>query len=86
MSKVSNFIKAINGNANVATADDELKEHFSKVIGGVYVIANVKRGAWLTMRGPSGARVPVSANKRSALYAFVYGKIIIILVTDCNRY
>lgn len=31
MSKVSNFINAINGNANVAAADDELKEHFSKI-------------------------------------------------------
>jgi len=31
MSKVSNYVKALNGSANVAAADDELKEQFSKV-------------------------------------------------------
>jgi len=31
MSKVSNYVKALNGGANVTTADDELKEQFSKI-------------------------------------------------------
>lgn len=33
MSKVSNYVKALNGGANVTAADDELKEQFSKVTG-----------------------------------------------------
>ncbi|CAI6376926.1 unnamed protein product [Macrosiphum euphorbiae] len=31
MSKVSNYVKALNGSAKVAVADDELKEQFSKI-------------------------------------------------------
>ncbi|XP_026816207.1 plastin-3 [Rhopalosiphum maidis] len=31
MSKVSNYVKALNGGANVTAADDELKEQFSKI-------------------------------------------------------
>ncbi|XP_022160057.1 plastin-3 [Myzus persicae] len=31
MSKVSNYVKALNGSANVTAADDELKEQFSKI-------------------------------------------------------